>query len=83
MSDRTYSSLDDWLDEIENYSLRRERVPEGAMPWIKEAWRVATEVRKAMSEMDHDRLPATTDCRSSETRDRFAKTPHQPQTAKD
>lgn len=27
-----------WLDEIEMYGLRRERVPDGAMPWIIEAF---------------------------------------------
>ena len=38
----TYKGMNDWLDEFENFSLRRERVPDGAMPWIETAWRLAT-----------------------------------------
>ena len=37
----TYASLDDWLDEVEGFGLRVERVPEGALPWIRVAWNLA------------------------------------------
>lgn len=33
-----YETIDDWLDEIENYSLRRERVPADAAAWVNTAW---------------------------------------------
>jgi len=44
-----YMSLDEWLDEIENYSSRRERLydelednPRRAIAWIEEAWKQAS-----------------------------------------
>lgn len=35
------TAVDDWLSETEGYSLRQERTPEGSLPWIYEAARVA------------------------------------------
>lgn len=35
-----YATLNDWLNEVENYGLRAERIPPGAYPWISEAWRL-------------------------------------------
>jgi hypothetical protein len=36
----TYNTVDEWLNEIENYSLRSERIPADAIPWVKQAWRL-------------------------------------------
>lgn len=33
-----YKTIDEWLDEIENYSTRRERIPAEAMVWVRTAW---------------------------------------------
>lgn len=38
--DVAYPTLEDWLNETENYSLRAERIPPGAYPWIAEAWKL-------------------------------------------
>lgn len=39
---RVYRSFDEWLDEIENFSTRRERLLDelggAALPWVKAAW---------------------------------------------
>ena len=35
-----YPSLQDWLNEAENYVVRAERIPPGAYPWIAEAWKL-------------------------------------------
>lgn len=34
------SAIDQWLGEIEVYSLRSERMPEGALPWLYEAAKI-------------------------------------------
>lgn len=48
---RTYATLDEWLFEQESFGVRAERVPLGAMPWIKEAWRLgAASVQKREEE---------------------------------
>lgn len=31
------AAVDAWLAEVENFGLRAERVPEGALPWLYEA----------------------------------------------
>jgi len=36
-----YKKLDDWLYEVEAFSLRSERIPEDAMEWVKTAWQLA------------------------------------------
>jgi hypothetical protein len=33
-----YTSVDAWLDELEGYGLRRERLPDGALDWVRTAW---------------------------------------------
>ena len=38
-----YATLNDWLDETENFGLRRERIPDGALPWIEMAWTLGAE----------------------------------------
>lgn len=38
-----YRSMKEWLNEIENFAIRAERVPPDAMPWIETAWRLAVE----------------------------------------
>ena len=35
-----YATLDDWLNETENYGVRAERIPPGAYTWIAEAWKL-------------------------------------------
>lgn len=41
-----YATMDEWLDEIENFGLRRERMPVEALPWVEAAWRLATEAER-------------------------------------
>lgn len=45
-----YDTVDDWLHEVESYSLRAERVPPEALPYIREAWRLGEE--KAAAEIE-------------------------------
>jgi hypothetical protein len=42
MANTVYKDIDEWLGEIENFSLRVERIPEEAIPWVKVAWEEAT-----------------------------------------
>lgn len=42
------TAVDAWLGEVENFGLRAERVPEGALPWLYEAAMVGVDaVREA------------------------------------
>lgn len=38
-----YNTLEDYLDEIENFSARRERIPKEAMPYIEAVWKLQQE----------------------------------------
>lgn len=38
-----YHSLEDYLEEIENFSARRERIPAEAMPFIEAVWEIQQE----------------------------------------
>lgn len=50
-----YATIDEWLDEIENYGTRRERVPEGALPWLEYAWKFgAAAEREACAKIADD-----------------------------
>lgn len=42
MTSKAYLNVDEWLGEIENFSLRAERIPVEAIPWVKTAWQLAT-----------------------------------------
>ena len=37
---KTYGSLQDWLNEVQD------QIPTEVMPWVKEAWRLATEAER-------------------------------------
>jgi hypothetical protein len=36
-----YPTLESWLDEVEAYGLRRERMPAEAKDWVETAWYLA------------------------------------------
>lgn len=58
----TYASVEDWLKEAEGYSLRAERLPPDARPWVETAWQLATErcedIVREWSNMDYAQLRA-------------------------
>jgi len=66
----TYKTIDDWLNEIENSSMRLERLlaeigPRGLV-WVREAWRLAAEARAdsttiKLSAEDYDAFVAALD----------------------
>lgn len=37
-------AVDEWLGEVEVYSLRSERMPEGSLPWLYEAAKIGAAV---------------------------------------
>lgn len=41
------AAVDAWLAEVENYGIRAERMPEGALPWLYEAAMVGIEAVRA------------------------------------
>ena len=49
------AAVDAWLGEVENFGLRAERVPEGALPWLYEAAMVGS---KAQSLHEFNRIMA-------------------------
>ena len=54
------AAVDAWLGEVENFRLRDERVPEGALPWLYEAAMVGVEaVRQADLQKATDAMAET------------------------
>ncbi|MDG4560688.1 MAG: hypothetical protein P9E88_05285 [Candidatus Competibacter sp.] len=53
-----YTSMSDWLDEIEGFHLRIERMPEGAYPWVETAWNLATDAEAEACASICDKLAA-------------------------
>lgn len=51
-------AVDEWLGENEGFSLRAERIPDGALPWLYEAARVGA---KLVIENDVEGLQADLD----------------------
>jgi hypothetical protein len=41
-----YKNIDEWLDETEGFGIRRERIPEDALPWLQTAWELATKAER-------------------------------------
>jgi hypothetical protein len=36
-----YPTLESWLDEVEGFAVRRERLPPEALEWVEAAWYLA------------------------------------------
>ena len=53
MTERTkaYQTVDEWLFEIENFSLRAERMTEGEVKWAKEAWKQAMRTARVQEQI--------------------------------
>ncbi len=51
-----YATFQDWMEEIEGYSARAERVPDGAIPWLIEAWKLgaASAAKSPPSRQEND-----------------------------
>lgn len=55
-----YATIDEWLDEIESYGTRRERVPEGALPWLEYAWKFGAAAEgEACAKIAEQHIPPT------------------------
>lgn len=63
MNDTIKSTVDEWLGEIENFSLRAERLPEGNvaewMPWLYAAAKIGWNARQ--QKLDEDNWHARCD----------------------
>ena len=42
-----YKTIDDWLDEVAGFGIRRERMPVNAMEWVHEAWTLGAAAGRA------------------------------------